>query len=98
MFIFQKRKHPLPFLLVQATTWVKRESEEKYHADVASGRTLGGGRKGLPQWGAALGNRGLGSFTDGSPGQWFPKWMAKPASEPAPESVAVVEVRRMSSP
>eukprot|EP00752_Nemacystus_decipiens_P006252 g5639.t1 len=81
----------------EATTWVKRESEQKYKADFAAGRTLGGKKKvagmpGLPGgWGAAF--SGLGGSKagggaagkGGSVGGWLPSWMKAPEPEPEPE-------------
>lgn len=67
---------------LQATTWVKRESEQQYKDDFAAGRTLGGAKKGgLPSWGSFGSN--LGGDKKAA-GKWKPKWM-QPEPEPEPE-------------
>lgn len=90
----------------QATTWVKRESEQKYKADFAAGRTLGGKKKvagmpGLPGgWGAAFsglsGSKAGGGAAGkgGSAGGWLPSWMKAAEPEPEPEPEIVEAVRR----
>lgn len=84
----------------QATTWVKRESEQQYKADFAAGRALRGRKKaggigGLPGgWGAAFGGGKSAKKAGGSGAAgWMPSWMkaAEPEPEPEPEP-EVVEV------
>ncbi|CAM9519669.1 unnamed protein product [Laminaria digitata] len=79
----------------EATTWVKRESEQQYKVDLAKGRTLGGAKKGPAGWGGGFG--GLASSASGkkAPSAWMPKWMQpEPEPEPEPEIVEVVPDRR----
>lgn len=74
----------------QATTWVKRESEQKYKADFAAGRTLGGKKAGIGGWGAGFG--GARSSANGKGASWTPSWMKAAEPEPEPEPVVVEEV------
>lgn len=83
---------------------MKRESEQKYKADFAAGRTLGGKKKvgGLPAlpggWGAAFSGLG-GAKADGGAadkkGGWLPSWMKAAEPEPEPEPEIVEAVRRV---
>ncbi|CAN0288180.1 unnamed protein product [Ascophyllum nodosum] len=76
----------------EATTWVKRESELKYRADLAAGTMLSSAKTGWPNWGAASGARGSGSSPGGSPpGPWVPRWAKKSEPEVTPEPEPVVE-------
>ncbi|CAM9689553.1 unnamed protein product [Scytosiphon promiscuus] len=80
----------------EATTWVKRESEQKYKADFAAGRTLGGKKAGLPGgWGNAFGGS-KSSAGKGASSGWAPSWMkaAEPEPEPEPEVVEAEPDRR----
>lgn len=82
----------------QATTWVKRESEQKYKADFAAGRTLGGKKVGgLPGGWGAFGGKSSASGKGASSG-WAPSWMKAAEPEPEPEPEVVEAVRRRGRP
>lgn len=75
---------------MQATTWVKRESEQQYKVDLAKGRTLGGAKKGPAGWGSGFGALASSASGKKAPSAWMPKWMQpEPEPEPEPEIVEV---------